>query len=68
LLKLILGLIVGMMVGSGFGFVREYGERQRRDESESYSEFRQAMKDARTDLFGLRKASRTRADSPSPEA
>ncbi len=68
LLKLFLGLIVGMMVGSGFGFVLEYGERQRRDESESYSEFRQAMKDARTDLFGLRKASWTRADSPSPEA
>ena len=68
LVKLLLGLILGLMAGLGLAFIREFGERAKNEESEAYGEFQQVLKGAKRDLFGLRRSSRparSSADSDS---
>ena len=55
--KLLLGVTLGLMVGFGLAFIREFGERVKNEKSEAYGEFRQVLKDAKRDLFGLRRSS-----------
>ena len=57
LLKLLLGLTLGLMAGFGLGFIREFGERAKKEESEAYGEFQQVLNDTKRDLFGLRRSS-----------
>jgi uncharacterized protein involved in exopolysaccharide biosynthesis len=59
LLKLILGGILGTMVGFGLAFVVEYGERAESEQNEEYREFRNVLKDAWKDLFGVRRSRRS---------
>jgi uncharacterized protein involved in exopolysaccharide biosynthesis len=58
LLKLLLGGILGTIVGLGLAFVVEYGERAESEQNEEYREFRNVLKDAWKDLFGLRRPRR----------
>ena len=62
LLKLLLGVILGMMVGIGFAFMKEFGERAK-EEGQAYREFQDLLKDTKADLFGFRRSSRL---DPSP--
>jgi len=57
-LKLLIGLTVAVMVGFGLAFMWEFCDRTKNKESEAYGEFRQVLKDARGDLFGLRQVRR----------
>ena len=66
LLKLVLGLTFGLMVGFGLAFIRELGERAKKEESEAYGEFRQVLKDVKGDLFGLRRSRRPDQSSAEP--
>ncbi|MDA1095664.1 MAG: Wzz/FepE/Etk N-terminal domain-containing protein [Chloroflexi bacterium] len=61
--KLLLGLTLGMVVGFGLAFIREFGERAKTEESQAYGEFRGVLKDAKRNLFGLR---RSRRPDPNP--
>lgn len=61
--KLLLGLTLGIVVGFGLAFIREFGERAKTEESRAYGEFREVLKDVKRDLFGLR---RSRRPDPSP--
>jgi uncharacterized protein involved in exopolysaccharide biosynthesis len=61
--KLILGMTFGLMAGFGLAFIAEFGERTRTEESQAYGELREVLKDAKRDLFGLRRSKRP---APSP--
>ncbi len=63
LLKLLLGVILGLMAGVALAFIREFGEQAKNEESEAYGEFQQVLKDVKRDLFGLRRSTRP-ATSP----
>ena len=57
LMKLVLGMILGLMAGLGLAFILEFSERTKDEESEAYVEFHEVMKDAKKDLLGLRRFS-----------
>ena len=59
LLKLVLGLVLGLMAGLVFAFAREFGKREKAEESRAYGEFQEVLSEAKRDLFGLRRSSRT---------
>ena len=61
--KLILGMTFGLMAGFGLAFIREFGERAKNEENEVYGDLQQVLKDAKRDLFGLRRSKRP---APSP--
>jgi uncharacterized protein involved in exopolysaccharide biosynthesis len=63
LLKLLLGSTVGLLVGFGFAFIREFGERAKTEEGRAYGEFREAVGDTKRDLFGLRSSGRAAPSS-----
>ena len=67
-LKLLVGLTLGMMLGFGLAFTREFSERAKNEESEAYGDFQQVLKDLKRDLFGLRRSSRPSASLPDSEA
>ena len=52
--KLLLGAIFGTLVGFGVVFVAGVVERAEKEQSEEYRAFRQLMRDAKRDFFGLR--------------
>ena len=58
LLDIVLGLTLGMIVGFGLAFLRQFGEHAKSEGSEAYGEFQQVVKDAKWDLFGLRRSRR----------
>ena len=68
LLKLLLGLTVGLMAGLGVAVIRELGERAKNEESEAYDEFQQVLKDAKGDLFGIRRSRRPAPSSAGSDA
>jgi uncharacterized protein involved in exopolysaccharide biosynthesis len=68
LLKLVLGVTLGLMVGFGLAFVREFGDRAKHRESEAYGEFHQVLKEAKRDLLGLRSSRRPASSSANPDA
>jgi uncharacterized protein involved in exopolysaccharide biosynthesis len=68
LVKILLGLSLGMMGGFGFAFMREFGERAKNEGSEAYGEFEQVIMDAKRDLFGVRRTRRPAPSSPDPDS
>ena len=62
-LEIVLGLGFGMMAGFGLAFLREFGEHAKNERSEAYGEFQQVLKDAKRDLFGIRRSRRPAASS-----
>jgi len=67
-MKLVLGLTLGLMAGFGLVFILEFGERAKNEESEAYGEFQQVLKDAKRDLFDLRRSSRPAPSSADSDA
>jgi uncharacterized protein involved in exopolysaccharide biosynthesis len=67
LLKLVLGLTLGMMAGFGLAFAREFGERERSGQSVAYRDFQHVISDVKSDPFGLSKASRPTTSPTPPE-
>jgi len=67
LLKLVLGVVLGLMVGFGLAFVREFGDREKSEQSAAYRGFERAMSDVRRDFFGLRRAQNPGTGESSPD-
>jgi hypothetical protein len=61
--RILLGLALGMLVGMGLAYVWEVSERAKGGSVEGFGEFQEALKDAKTDFFGLRRFSRRASTS-----